>query len=547
VNEKQNIKRISPHSSLALPERFFELSGSKQIDALLNVDKPRELIQSLPSEELYFLIHEIGPQDCTDIISMSSRKQRKAFIDLDCWLGDTFDVSDFHRWLDIIKASSIHSVTETVGTLDPELLVNYILLNTHMIFDRSEEDDIQAYQSQRDVIYSPDREYALGIPPQTRESVDRLAFVIDQMYRYDQDTARNILRTAKADLRIEAEEMAWQFRTKRLCDLGFPEPEEAHVLYAPIRVQELLASLEQETPRKNTDPEIPLGWSLAKAKNAGEFLDECYHALEDTSRFVQQFVLCVNRAIVASPEGIALRNLDRVNAITKGVHSTISLGLEHLAKGDLATGKAILERVEFVHLFQVGHGLTRVLADRAHKLKQRGGELFDEETTQLISALGCRPQPKMGMHQGQWIPFRTCAGIALVSKALTRTETLCTVFENSFGFTLERFEKHVFENIPESQRPMIDFKTLGRTLVAHIALDHAPSFEPLEAAHVKALIPDAASIHDRITRFSNELETETQTLLDEMASLLMQELPSKSTVDEHDLRALSSVLLIGRE
>ena len=152
VNEKQNIKRISPHSSLALPERFFELSGSKQIDALLTVDKPRELIQSLPSEELYFLIHEIGPQDCTDIISMSSSKQRKAFIDLDCWWGDTFDVSDFHRWLDIIKASSIHSVTETVGTLDPELLVNYILLNTHMIFDRSEEDDIQAYQIQGDVI-----------------------------------------------------------------------------------------------------------------------------------------------------------------------------------------------------------------------------------------------------------------------------------------------------------------------------------------------------------------------------------------------------------
>jgi len=431
--------------------------------------------------------------------------------------------------------------------LDPELLVNYLLLNTHMIFDRSEEDDILAYQSQGDIIYSPDREYAIGIPPQTRDSVDRLAFVIDQMYRYDQDNARNILRTAKADLRIEAEEMAWRFRTKRLCDLGFPEPEEAHTLYAPIRVQELLASLEQDKPRQYAEPEIPLGWSLAKAKNAGEFLDQCYHALDDTTRFVQQFVLCVNRAIVASPEGIALRNLNRVNTITKDVHATISLGLEHLAKGDISTGKAILERVEFVHLFQVGHGLTRVLADRAKKLKQRGGELFDEETTQLIAALGCRPQPKMGMSQGQWIPFRNCAEIAQVSQVLTRTETLCDVFENSFGFTLDRFEKHVFQTIPESQRPMIDFQTLGRTLVAHIALEHAPSFEPLETEDVKALIQDSANICDRITRFANELETSTKTLLDEMASILMQELPSKSTVDEQDLRALSSVLLIGRE
>ncbi len=547
MNEKQNIKRISPHTSLALPERFFELPGAKQIDALLGAEKPRELIQSLPSEELYFLIHEIGLQDCTDIIAMSSSNQRKAFIDLDCWLGDTFDVADFHRWLDIIKASSIHSVTETVGTLDPELLVNYILLNTQVIFDRSEEDHIQAYQSQGDIIYSPDREYAIGIPPQTRESVEQLAFVIDQMYRHDQDNARNILRTAKADLRIEAEEMAWRFRTKRLCDLGFPEPADAHVLYAPIRVQELLASLEQETPSRNKGPEIPLGWSLAKAKNAGQFLDQCYHSLDDTTRFIQQFVLCVNRAIVASPEGIALRNLDRVNSITQGVHSTISLGLEHLAKGDLVTGKVILERAEFVNLFQVGHGLTRLLGDRAQKLKERGGDLFDGETTQLLAGLCYRPQPKLGMSKGQWIPFRTCAEVAKVNKTLSRIETLCDVFENSFGFTLERFEKHVFQDIPESQRPMIDFNTLGRTLIAHIALDDAPSFEPIDPEGAKALIASSDEIQDRVQRFAQELETNTKTLLNEMASLLMQELPSRSTVDEDDLRALSSVLLIGRK
>jgi len=547
VSEKQTINRISPHASLALPDRFFDLPGAKKIDALLNVENPKELIQSLGSEELYFLIHEIGLPDCTDIISLSSSKQRKAFIDLDCWMGDSFDIADFHRWLDIIKASSIHSVTETIGALDPELLVNYVLMNTHMIFDRSEEDDIQTYQSHGEIIYSPDREYALGIPAQTRDSVERLAFVIDQMYRHDQARARNVLRTAKADLRIEAEEMAWRFRTKRLCDLGFPEPEDAHVLYAPIRVQELLASLEKEKPPHSTDPAIPLGWSLARARNAGPFLDRCYHNLNDNTRFLQQFVLCVNRAIVASPEGIALRNLDRVNSITQSVHATISLGLEHLAKGNLATGEAILDRVELVNLFQVGHGLIRLLADRAQKLRLRGGELFDEETTQLVAALCCRPQPRLGMSQGQWIPFRTCAEVAEVSKALSRTENLCDVFENSFGFTLERFQEHGFKNIPESQRPMIEFKTLGRTLVAHIALDHSPSFEPLEADHAKTLIRDSADILDRVTKFAAELESNTQSLLNEMALLLVQELPSRSTVDEDDLRALSSVLLIGRE
>ena len=97
---------------------------------------------------------------------------------------------------------------------------------------------------------------------------------------------------------------------------------------------------------------------------------------------------------------------------------------------------------------------------------------------------------------------------------------------------------------------MVPPSSLGRRyrpLVAHIALDHSPSFEPLEPQHALALIRDPAPILKRVPEFAVELDPDTQQVLNEMAELLVQELPSRSTVDEQDLRALSSVLLIGRK
>ncbi len=544
VRDKRPTRQHSSRLAAGLPERFLELSGARKIDALLSVENPQELVRSFAADELYLLIHDIGLADCTDVIAMTSREQRQALIDLDCWLGDSFEVDDFHRWLDIIKDGSLDNLSETIGSVDPELLVNYILLHTTAIFDRDQEDDILAFQNTGAILYTPDREFGLGLPPRSEEFAPRLNFVVDQLYRFDMNLARNILRSAKSELRIEAEESAYQFRTQRLCDLGFPPPDEAHVLYAPIQIEALKASLERAEKPHFINDQTSVGWALARSNNAGPFLDQCLRSLDDTDRFVREFTLCVNRAVVASPAGIALRNLDRVGSITQSVHATISLGLEHLADGDPIRGHAILQKAWLVNLFQVGHAQTMLLTKRAIHLEKRGQTLFNDKVSNLIAALACRPQPRFRMETGRWIPFTSRADLAEADAILARAEQVCDIFEQSFGFSMERFQTHEFSGIPESQRPLISFEVLARTLVAHLICEGKPSFEPLSTQQVTTMLTKRDEMEDIVHAFLDRVDSHAHPIIEQAALSLRNNVPNTRLVDEDDLKALSSVLLI---
>lgn len=544
MRDKRPTRQHSSSIAVGLPERFLELSGARKIDALLSVENPQELVRSFAADELYLLIHDIGLTDCTAVVAMTSLDQRQALIDLDCWLGDTFEVEDFHRWLDVIKDGSLDNLSETIGNVDPELLVNYILLHTTAIFDRGQEDDILAFQDYGALFYTPDREFALGMPPRGEESAPRLNFVLDQLYRFDPNLARNILRSAKGDLRIEAEESAYQFRTQRLCDLGFPPPDEAHILYAPIQIEALKASLDRsEKPHFITD-QTPVGWALARSNNAGPFLDQCLEKLDDTDRFVREFTLCVNRAVVASPAGIALRNLDRVSSITRSVHATISLGLEHLAEGDPIHGHAILHKAWLVNLFQVGHAQTMLLTKRARHLEKRGQTLFDDKVRNLLTALACRPQPRFRMEAGSWIPFTSRADLAEADSILARGEQICDIFEQSFGFSMERFQTHEFSGIPEAQRPLISFDVLARTLVAHLICEGKPSFEPLSTQQLTTMFTKHDEWEAIVHAFLDRVDSHAHPIIEQAVLSLRNNVPNTRSVDEDDLKALSSVLLI---
>ena len=530
----------------ALPPGFHELPGARKVDAILDQPDPGAFVQSIAPEELYLLVQDIGLSDCVEIVALASPEQRVAFIDLDCWAGDKLDLEQLDTWIDVLEEGGGDLVTETLGALDPEVLVDYLLTTTDAVLDRSQEMDINAAERNRTVLDTPDFQYKLVLSQRGVEQSRQLARILDFVYQHDQALARNVLTSAQNGLLIENEELALHFRNSRLSDLGFSSPEEAHALFAPIRIDELRAELDRQAPPASAAAGAPLSFALARVVTSSLFLDLCAKDLPERDRFVREFALCTNHGLVVSAGGLALRDLDRVVDIARDVHATISLGLEYVAGGDLTRGVEVLSRAWVIQLHQAGHALASRRAKRARDLARRGGGLFEEPLEELLRALRQIPRPRIVDEKGRASVPASLGDLVAADRLLAAGEATVHVFETSFGFSLERFRAHEFAGVAADEKPFVRFATLARTLLAHVAAGDEPSFEPLGAEALRAVLARRGELGAVAEALAERLGGESRSVLAAAADSLTADLSLMPEGAAPDPRFLSGVVLAAR-
>ena len=530
-----------------LPPDFHELPRAQKLDALLSQDDAAGLIRALPAYELLLVVRDIGLSDCTDVVAMTSTSQRISFIDLDCWNGEELDVGTFDYWLDLLRIASLPALVDTLGNLDPEMLADYLLQHVHYVLDRSQEDEILAAEQMAPVVYSPDQQFVLVLnvleDQGGEERIARIRSLLDLLYRHDEDAARALLMLTRSGLRIENEELAYRFRQARLSDLGFPATDEAHILYAPIRLDAVKSQLSQRVP--SPDHELPLGWALVRART-GDFLERCLAGAADRAGFMHDFGLAVNRAVVAARAQSSLRNPDRIVDIARHVRATVSIGLEHLSDADPERGAELLQRSWVVQLFQVGHALMVERARRARELHVRAGTLLGEPLESLITGLLYRPQPLYTEQPGE-LPRQLTSldELGIIDKLLAEGEAQVAVFEEAFGFSLERFREHAFEGLPEHAWSSITFQTLARTLLAHVAIGGSPSFEALEPDMADTLRQRLDEVPRAAETLGAQLGATARAVLAEAAASLLDEMRPLSP--DASLAPLALGVLLMRE
>ena len=464
-----------------LPPGFAALSGARKVDALLGVPDPGALIRALPTDELYLVLHDIGLTDATDLLALASVEQRRGFIDLACWAGDTLDTESVEDWLDLLREASMDVAVETVGNLDPELVAAHLLSRVVAVVDRSEEDKIEAWDTVSDPVNSLDQQFVLFVQPGDDEAASSARRLMDLLYRWDQDYARDILRAAQIGLRIENEELAYRFRTARLADLGIPGPEDAYAVFARVDIAALRAQLEaQDPPPPPPEEELRLGWALARVGALGAtFLHRCLAGIRDRDRFVVGLADCTNSAFVASGPGLRLADTERLARVAQEVWTTLSLGLEVLSEGSVERGIQLLDRSWLLQIHQAGHQAAVNLAVRARRLQERAGTLLEPEIAGLVDGLVAGPRPRV---EGRLIGSNS--ELEAVGGRLASAEATCDTFD-SLGVTRKRFEAYRFAG---ADAAYVRFDTLARTLVAHVAAGHPPGFDPLDRGTVGSLV-----------------------------------------------------------
>ena len=362
--------------------------GYRRIDALLSAEDAQAAVAALSPNEVYELVHEVGFEDAQPLIELATPSQIQGCFDLDGWNKDQLEVASLRPWLAALAECGFEKVGQVWSNLDAELRA--LILQSQVIVYDTTLDEGPAEDNDEPIMPTPDRFFLLELKGD--EASQRLVMtLIEDLYRADPDLARHTIMAARSEMSAELEEMSYRWRSGRLADLGYVDFYEALDLFRPLMPDQV--QIGEGSHDRTLDEEASrLPVVVAEEVIGRSFLARAMATIDDpieAERLEQALMVLVNKVLAAGRA-----KPGQAEVMRRGAHfatATLSLGLEVIARGDLARAQQALASVGLIRLFRVGYTVTQKLAKLASALAPRS-LTAGSPAKELVAAL-CSPRP----------------------------------------------------------------------------------------------------------------------------------------------------------
>jgi uncharacterized protein DUF6178 len=390
MNDKQDDHdNTADHRALVLRQQREDvllLPAEQALDRIHEAKHPVALVHSFPEEDLYFLIHDLGPEDALSLLALASNRQREYIIDVAAWRRDRLHLQTMTRWLFLMLSADPHRVISWLYTEKSDLLELFLFRNIEVGIREHDQDPSifgDGFFTYDDVYYvrildnpflSEKEALSEGAESRTEDSQRRLflrkllALIADEdHFRYQQ-----LLHAATHLLPAEVEEEAYRLRNVRLAEKGFLPFDEAVGIY-----QSPKADVLKTQPIKSFGADQSEGLLAAvphypvKLLQKGSPFVDALQTIE-SSLGVQQiqteFASLCNQLISADQKSITDKS--HLVPIVKKVCGYLNIGLDVSSTEAPGVEKSVklqaiaslIQRVPLVNIFQLGYS-------RALKLK----------------------------------------------------------------------------------------------------------------------------------------------------------------------------------
>ncbi|MFL5434906.1 MAG: DUF6178 family protein [Myxococcales bacterium] len=388
--------------ALAPRRALAAATGKEKLDVLLSAPDPEALVQSIPEQDLYLAILEIGPDDAAEVVALSSPSQFRHAIDLSAWPGRDKgpDPATILRWLRLAREGAGHSdragnrYREKLAGLDAEML-SLTLRRILRVHDLNEEPD-PAVQETSSTYRTPEGRYLVEVLEGTDYAMAK--GLLDDLYAEDVLGTTRLLESLRWEVPTELEEIARRWRDGRLRDLGFPDLDEAASFYAR-------PAAAKSAPEPSPGPAllVPVSNLLERA------LEEL--SGEERERAEEGILYASNAALVAN--AVRGDDFEELRDTLADARATLALGLEILSGGDLLVAARVLAERPVRQIFQTGVGEAYRVQARARRAaaaarlpQAQSATLLDPPLSHVVDALSrTRPEfpsnaPAYGLRPG---------------------------------------------------------------------------------------------------------------------------------------------------
>jgi Family of unknown function (DUF6178) len=482
-------------------DALYGVSARDRRDLILSAPNAQRLVRSFAAESLFHTLKEVGLEDGAELLALASGEQVCALVDLDCWKKDRLETALLLDWLEVIVEAGSRAVGELLNTIDRDLLV--LLLKRFIRVHRRDDPEEPDEDVEGPEVFELDEHYQIVFHrSDTRSPLVRS--LIEELYERDYSYFVTVMEETWWGVESDLEEGAFRLRSARLQDRGFPDYFHAQQIYRPMRAADLA---ERSSPlgRSNgaDDAALPQDRSLVMPEDGKTFFSQVLHAGfsgEAASELRHELAYLVNRVLVA--EGVDFADHEQVAQKIRVAHDTVNLALESLSEVDSAHAIRILERHYVQHIFQVGWQILLELRKAAKQTVETLGlqasaaglAFLDTPYREALGGLlRMKPQFFAGIEQAGEIRYRAFATVNDLSRARSVLHDVASL-SDLCGRLLGQSPAELASLRP---RDADDFRISAviLTALAHVALGHPPSLEPLGEAELAALRSVARDPH----------------------------------------------------
>lgn len=361
--------------------------GYRRIDALLSADDAAAAVAQLAPNEIFELVHEVGFEDAADLIHLATPEQIQGCLDLDGWSKDQLELAPLAPWLSALLDAGFEKLGQVWSRLDAELRA-LILQRQVKIYDVS-LDESPDEDSEAAIYPTPDRFFLLELTGD--DDSQRLVMrLVEDLYRADLDLARHTIMAARSEPPAELEEQSYRWRSARLADLGYVDFYDALELFRPLEPSQV--HIGEGTQYRVVGDESHLPVAVVEQVIGRSFLARALAAIGDPAeaeRIETAIMVLVNKVLAAGRARPGQAEVVRRGALY--ATSTLALGLETVARGDVERATAALGSIGMERLFRVGYTVSHKLARLAQALAPRS-ITAGSPARELVAAL-CSPRP----------------------------------------------------------------------------------------------------------------------------------------------------------
>lgn len=460
-----------------------------QQQILVLSEKALEVTQSLPVEEVYNLIKEVGKEDSLLIISMVSPDQLQYIFDVEWWLGDKFQPKQALDWIVLLDQCQDPETLEWFLSEDFDQKV--VLFQAFFkVYKKDEMTD--TYEGVEGLEhFTPDGVYDIFFKVENSKEIRKLLLLLHEK---DQELLYNLLEAVIWYPVTITVEKAYQWRVNRTGERGIPEFKEAMGIYSPLDAETLklkLPTLEEiPSSRFKLSPRYPLAHL-----DETLFFTQCLAVLENESRLETlrwELVCLANKVIVA--DGYDLSSKDIRQQALRKTRGYINMGLELGAAGDLKKGAALLGQVWMQSLYQVGYEQLRQVRFAASTFINENGSYIEHFISAVdkerLGALVFRfPQVAEKVQDSfNWRDLKSMKDVEVVNSFLARWKFYSRFARQGLGLSESTFLSLQDESDGSDTREPTSLLTLVSTALAHYVLFKRFSCEPLAEVAVKSFL-----------------------------------------------------------
>jgi len=357
-------------------EFLYGLPARQKRDLILSAPEAERLVQSFAPETLFYTLKEIGIADASDLLSLAIPEQVKSLFDMDCWDKDRPNLNRMREWIEAMAEGGRKRMADGLMELDLELVS--LLLRQYIRVHRLDE-PMEDAPSNRYVQF--DEHYLIEFIRHDTIQANILEF-LEEAFERNYQHFTGLMEEVYWGVEAELEEEAYQFRSARLADRGFPDYFDAQGVFGYLDPQNFIAIRSRYVPPERDtleDGEI-IAPSLAPAiTDGGKSLFNAAltagFAAQGKRQLRSEMAMVTNQVLVA--RSVDFGDLEAVQLAVEMTHNYMNLGLENLAGGDLKAAIDHLRDTPLQLLFRLGVSLTIDLRKRAQEAVARLGLAAD--------------------------------------------------------------------------------------------------------------------------------------------------------------------------